>query len=216
MRQHHYNFAHRVLPRDTREPSLWGVISSEQAATYLKVRWDSAASDIPEPAKGLIWVAPVTIDGIEIRLIRMPTPSAMGETHYAALAKSPSGAVRYFVAEQGDNRVYMAEWVNSTRVRYDNLAENADAATLARLGALSSDSAPWEVASSSIPGMAYCASFIVAVAQEMTNEVANAQSLPAEAVEPPEVKTGISNTTMIVGSIVAIILFVILRQLFAN
>lgn len=183
MRQHHYNFAHRVLPQDVAsEPSLWSLISSDKAASYLQVRWKDAAAGAPEPGKGLIWIAPVTIDGVEIRVIRMPPPSAMSETHYAAIARAPSGAVRYFVAEQGDGRVYLAEWRNSMRLRYEDLEAMASANTIARLGTLSPSSAPWEVSSLSIPGLPYAASFIAAVATEMANAEANADARPATGV----------------------------------
>ena len=189
MRQHHYNFAHRVLPHDVAsEPGLWTLISSDKAASYLQVRWNDAAAGTPESSKGLIWIAPVTVDGIEIRLVRMPPPSAMSETHYAAIARAPGGAVRYFVAEQGDGRVYMAEWRQSMRMRYDTLVETADAATRARLGALSASSAPWEVSASSIPGLPYAASFIAAVATEICNAAANsevAKAVPARTIAKP-------------------------------
>ena len=183
MRQHYYNFAHRVLPQDvTAEPGLWGIISSDKAASYLQVRWNASAAGTPESSKGLIWIAPVTVDGIEIRLIRMPPPSAMSETHYAAIARAKNGAVRYFVAEQGSERVYMAEWAKAMRVRYGDLVESADRETIARLGTLSSASAPWEISTSAIPGLPYAASFIDAVAIEMANEIANAKAIPGAPV----------------------------------
>jgi hypothetical protein len=178
MRQHLYNFAHRVLPHDVHEePSLWGIISSDRAASYLQMRWAQAAEGTdPQPAKGLIWIEPVVVAGITIRVIRMPPPESAAEAYYAAIARAPDGTLRYFVAERGSSgNAFMAEWRPSARVRCGDLVERAPDTVVAGLGLGPSQAAPWEVSSSAIAGMPYLASFIAAVVEEMRSDGANAQ-----------------------------------------
>src|SRR5687768_3376981 len=100
MRQHFYNFAHKVLPFDvTNHANLWGIISGGKAASYLDMRWsDAAPSDgAVLPSKGLMWIEPVHASGIEIRVVRMPPPENVSEAYYGAIARSADGAIRYFV-----------------------------------------------------------------------------------------------------------------------
>lgn len=183
MRQHHYNFAHRVLPMDVAEgDKLWAIISSDRAASYLEVRWKAAAAGAtPESSKGLIWLAPVTLGSTEIRLIRMPPPQSMSEVHHAAIARGADGRLRYFIAEQGDGRVFLAEWADTTRIRYDVvLPEVPTSAMRARLGTLPSESAPWEVSASSAAGLPYAAALLVAVADEMESTPGDQPARPMQ------------------------------------
>jgi len=178
MRQHHYNFAHRVLPHDVHaEPSLWGIISSDKAASYLQMRWQSAGEGTDaQPAKGLIWIEPVVVDGITIRVIRMPPPESAAETYYGAIARAPDGTLRYFVAEKGaSGNAYLAEWRPDARVRGEDLVAEAPAGVVEGFGLPASAAAPWEVSSSAIAGMPYLASFLAAIVVEMKSGAANAQ-----------------------------------------
>lgn len=178
MRQHHYNFAHRVLPHDVHaEPSLWGIISSDKAASYLQMRWASAGEGTDaQPAKGLIWIEPIVVDGITIRVIRMPPPESAAETYYGAIARAPDGTLRYFVAEKGaSGNAYLAEWRPDARVRGEDLVADAPAGVVEGFGLPTSSAAPWEVSSSAIAGMPYLASFLAAVLVEMKSDAANAR-----------------------------------------
>jgi len=168
MRQHHYNFAHRVLPNDVASnPALWNLISGDKAHSYLQVRWQDSALDAePQPPKGLIWIEPVKILGAEIRVIRMPPAQAMSEVHYSAIMKCADGSVRYFVAEQGESSVYYAEWRGTMRIRGAALEESLPLDAMQLINATPSDAAPWEVSKTAIAGMPYLASFIMSIAFE--------------------------------------------------
>jgi hypothetical protein len=195
MRQHHYNFAHRILPLDvTSEPGLWGIISSDRAASYLNVRWaDAAPAGDTQPSKGLIWIEPVRVNGVEIRTIRMPPPENPAEAYYGAIARSSDGAVRYFVAEKGANRVFLAEWRKNMRLSCGDLDEKTPFDQLAVFRDQPSSSAPWEVSSSSIPGMPYLGAFLLAVSEEMANAEANANCKPGSAPARPQVSATTSS-----------------------
>lgn len=186
MRQHFYNFAHKVLPSDaTGHPALWDIIASDRAHSYLQMRWsDAAPAGAAQPAKGLMWIEPVRVHGVEIRTVRMPPPEDVSEAYYGAIARSEDGAIRYFVCEKGASSVYWAEWRKDMRVRGEPLAETAPSDVSAVFTAAPSQAAPWEISSSSIPGMPYLASFLLAVSQEMTNAEANAQARQALAAGP--------------------------------
>ncbi|MFN0248029.1 MAG: hypothetical protein ACKV2T_14155 [Kofleriaceae bacterium] len=176
MRQHHYNFAHKVLPLDvTTSPVLWKIISGDKAASYLEMRWSDAAPGAEaQPSKGLIWIEPVRAFGVEIRTIRMPPPDDVAETYYGAIAKSDDGAIRYFVCEKGSASVFWSEWRGNMRIRGEALEEVPSREVREMFTEMPSQSAPWEVSSASIPGMPYLASFLTAVFKEMADEGANA------------------------------------------
>jgi hypothetical protein len=216
MRQHHYNFAHRILPLDaTREPGLWGIISSDRAASYLQTRWsDAAPSSDVQPSKGLIWIEPVRVNGVEIRTIRMPPPENPAEAYYGAIARSPDGVVRYFVAEKGNEGAFLAEWRTNMRIRGGDLEEKASFDKLAVFRDQPSNSAPWEVSSSSIPGMPYLGSFLLAVAEEMSNAEANAMCKPAAApvrgpAAPIVTTSDTGNANLIVWIVIGVAIIII-------
>jgi hypothetical protein len=178
MRQQLYNFAHRILPHDVHaEPSLWRIISSDKAASYLEMRWSEAGEGTDaQPPKGLLWIEPVVISGITIRVIRMPPPESTAEAYYGAIARAPDGTLRYFVAERGSTgNAFAAEWRPNARVRLGDLVENAPQSVIDGFGLPESNAAPWEVSSSAIAGMPYLASFLAAVVVEMRSDGANAQ-----------------------------------------
>ncbi len=186
MRQHFYNFAHKVLPSDaTGHPALWDIIASDRAHSYLQMRWsDAAPAGAAQPAKGLMWIEPVRVQVVEIRTVRMPPPEDVSEAYYGAIARSEDGAIRYFVCEKGASSVYWAEWRKDMRVRGEPLVETAPSDVSAVFTEAPSQAAPWEISSSSIPGLPYLSSFLLAVCQEMMNEQANAQAKQALAAGP--------------------------------
>lgn len=181
MRQHFYNFAHKVLPSDvTTQSNLWGIISSDKAHSYLQMRWaDAAPTGDAQPSKGLMWFAPVNAYGVEVRTVRMPPPEDVSEAYYCAIAKSEDGAVRYFVCEKGGSSVYWAEWRKNMRIRGEALQERASAEINAMLTEDTSQEAPWELSRGSMPGMPYLGEFLMAVFKEMVNKDANADAKAA-------------------------------------
>lgn len=186
MRQHFYNFAHKVLPSDaTTQANLWGIISSDRAHSYLQMRWsDAAPTGDAQPSKGLMWIEPVRAFGCEVRVVRMPPPENVSEAYYGAIAKSEDGAIRYFVCEKGSSSVYWAEWRKDMRIRGEALEETAPREVDAVWTEFPSQSAPWEISSSSIPGLPYLSSFLMAVCKEMVNKEANAMAKKSLAAGP--------------------------------
>lgn len=216
MRQHYYNFAHKVLPSDvTTQANLWGIISSDKAHPYLEMRWsDAAPTGDAQPSKGLMWIEPVHVDGIEIRTVRMPPPENVSEAYYGAIAKSEDGAIRYFVCEKGSQSVYWAEWRKDMRVRGGDLEENAPRELSKVFMTTPSQEAPWEISSRSIPGLPYLASFLQAVLVEMGNAEANAMAKRALATGPggssgvnaPPASASINRQPSKMGAIIAALL----------
>jgi hypothetical protein len=222
MRQHYYNFAHKVLPSDvTTQPTLWGLISGDKAHSYLQMRWsDAAPAGAEQPAKGLMWIEPVHAFGVEIRVVRMPPPEDVSEAYYGAIAKSEDGAIRYFVCEKGGQSVYWAEWRKNMRIRGEEVQENAPRDVGEVFTEAPSNAAPWEISSSSIPGLPYLASFLMAVCQEMTNKEANAMakkelaagpdlpvhSAPGRGASNSQPKVGLILAAIVAGTIALIIL----------
>ena len=227
MRQHFYNFAHKVLPSDvTTQPTLWNLISGDKAHSYLQMRWsDAAPAGAAQPAKGLMWIEPVRAFGVEIRTVRMPPPEDVSETYYGAIAKSEDGAIRYFVCEKGGSSVYWAEWRKDMRIRGEALQETAPLEVSKVFTEAPSQAAPWEISSSSIPGLPYLASFLMAVCQEMANKEANEMAKKALTAGPGSVKAppvsssinrGPTKMTAIVTVIVmGAIALIVLLKLFA-
>jgi hypothetical protein len=224
MRQHHYNFAHKVLPFDvTTSPVLWKIISGDKAASYLEMRWSDAAPETGEqPAKGLIWIEPVRAFGTEIRTVRMPPPDDVAETYYGAIAKSDDGAIRYFVCEKGSESVFWAEWRGSMRIRGEALDENPTREVREMFMEMPSQSAPWEVSSTSIPGLPYLASFLTAVFREMADSEANAAAkkelaagadLPTPSARAPQVSSSSKGGAIIAAVLIGVVAIVALWQL---
>ena len=224
MRQHFYNFAHKVLASDaTTQANLWNIISGDKAHSYLQMRWsDAAPTGDPQPSKGLMWIEPVHAFGVEVRTVRMPPPEDVSEAYYGAIAKSEDGAIRYFVCEKGGSSVYWAEWRKDMRIRGEALEETAPADVSKVFTEAPSQAAPWEIASSSIPGLPYLSSFLMAVCKEMVNKEANAmakKSLVAGpgarsvATPPPSANRQSSKMGAIIGAILvgAIALIVLLK-----
>lgn len=225
MRQHFYNFAHKILPFDaTTQPKLWDIISSDKAHSYLEMRWSDATPDrdAAQPSKGLMWIEPVNAFGVEIRTVRMPPPENVTEAYYGAIARSADGAIRYFVCEKGASSVYWAEWRKDMRIRGEALEEDAPREVSKVFTEAPSQAAPWEISSRSIPGLPYLASFLMAVCQEMANKEANEDAKrtlaagPSLATSPTPSTKAASNpfnaVSVIVGLIVAAAVFVVVRS----
>jgi hypothetical protein len=186
VRQYFYEFAHRVLPHDVHEePALWNIVSGSKAAPYLAKRWSDAGG--PASEKGLIWIEPVELAGATVRVIRMPPAKDLSEVHYAAVVRTRDEKLRYFVAEQGSARVYLAEWRSTTeRMKFDTLAENASADFLDKAP---SNAAPWEVSRDAIPGLPYLASFLAAIREELDGQAGTtSRPLPITRVTAPSVR----------------------------
>ncbi len=222
MRQHFYNFAHKVLPSDaTTQPNLWNIISGDKAHSYLQMRWSDATPSAgdAQPSKGLMWIEPVRAFGVEIRTVRMPPPDNVTEAYYGAIARSEDGAIRYFVCEKGASSVYWAEWRKDMRIRGEALEENAPYDVSKVFTEAPSQAAPWEISSSSIPGLPYLSSFLMAVCQEMTNKEANEMAKQSLAAGPglpaPPTKlpaTGSSNAVWVICALIALGVAIILLK----
>jgi hypothetical protein len=190
MRQHFYNFAHKVLPSDvTTQPALWSMISGDKAHSYLQMRWsDAAPASDAQPSKGLMCFQPVDAYGVVVRVVRMPPPEDVSEAYYCAIAKSEDGAIRYFVCEKGGSSVFWAEWRKNMRIRGEALQERAAPEVDAMVTEDTSPEAPWELSRRSMPGMPYLSSFLMAVFTEMVNKDANADAKAALPGAPPKAK----------------------------
>jgi hypothetical protein len=207
MRQHLYNFVHRVLPHDVHnEPALWRIISGDRAPAYLSMRWDEAASDAPACSpKGLIWIEPVALDGATLRIVRLPPPESASEAHYAAIVQCADGKLRYFVAEKGMSKTFIAEWRAGAHLRGGDLEEDAASDALPELRERASQASPWEVSADAIPGMPYLSSFIEAIRGELRatpKGAAPALPLHAPAIEPrgkmPLIVVGVAASALLV------------------
>jgi hypothetical protein len=116
---------------------------------------------------------------------------------------------------EGGSGVFWAEWRKNMRMRGENLVENADAETNKVFTEAPSQSAPWEVSSSSIPGMPYLASFLMAVCTEMQNKAANEEakkSLEAGPGASParnSVSAAPASNTRMIAIILAVVLLAI-------
>ncbi len=179
MRQQHYSFAHRVLPHDVHhEASLWSIISSDRASSYLQMRWEAAADGASLPAQGLAWLEPIQLGGATVRVIHLPAPEDACEGHYAAIARGADGKLRYFVAERSaSGGAFLSEWRPEMRIRGGDLeAQAPDAAAALQQP---SRAQPWELSSSVIGGLPYLAAFLRAIGEELGAAGAAASAAPA-------------------------------------
>jgi hypothetical protein len=198
MRQHFYDFAHKILPHDVHEePTFWKIISSDKAASYLMMRWSAAGG----PKGGPLWMEPLEVAGAEVRIIRLPPAEDVSEAHYTAIVKLGE-RLRYFVAEQGAGRVNLAEWTSTTqRIKYGPLEENSNA--LPELDGVPSRAQPWEVSRDAVRGLPYLVSFLDGIRQELTAQPSQPRSI---ADQPRSKMNAIMLAIGLIGFVIAVVL----------
>ena len=207
MRQHFYNFAHRVLPHDVlTEPTLWNLDLERQGGVVPRGPVAGARRGCRRPAfEGADAIGQVEVFATTMPTVRMPPPEHPAEA-YTRRSRDVlgNGDVRYFVCEQGASRVFMAEWRAAmpegagspggslVQIRGGDLDERVPLETLDSLTSTPSRAAHGEVATTAIPGMPYLASFLVAVVAEMGNADANAvaKQRPAASTSAPTAGRG--------------------------
>lgn len=93
-RQHHYAFAHRVLPPLAFERTTWmmQLLRSEEADEFLVGLWNAVGNDLPAPKRldpiGLSCQSSEHGDFV-LALVTMPPVRATTEAHFVALAFGP-------------------------------------------------------------------------------------------------------------------------------
>lgn len=104
-RQHHYVFAHRVMPRlFYRDAEKLSNALAERKAELLRAMWVDLGEQFFATAQvapdGIDVVVPAAPGGIKMVVLVFPKPEASAEAWFAALVTMPDGTLRYLTLEK--------------------------------------------------------------------------------------------------------------------
>lgn len=104
-RQHHYVFAHRVMPRlFYRDATKLLNALAERRAELLRAMWVDLGEQFFPTAQvapdGLDVIVPPVRDGVRMVVLVFPAPAASAEAYFAALVAGPDGTLRYLTLER--------------------------------------------------------------------------------------------------------------------
>jgi len=104
-RQHHYVFAHRVMPRlFFRDADRLMTAMAERRAELLRAMWvdlgEQFFSSAQVAADGIDVFVPRPEPGARVVVLVFPAPAAPAEAFFAALVALPDGQQRYFTLEK--------------------------------------------------------------------------------------------------------------------
>ena len=120
-RAHHYEFAHRLLPRLTLRPDveLHWLATQDRLVPALLSSWAGIAQRLPAPeqlaADGLD-AELVDVEGTQVLLITMPPAEHSVEAHFVAVAPCEPAAARRYLAlahswtTDGEPATVIGEW----------------------------------------------------------------------------------------------------------
>jgi hypothetical protein len=104
-RQHHYVFAHRVMPRlFYRDADRLMTAMAERRAELLRAMWvdlgEQFFSTAQVAADGIDVFVPAPAPGPRVVVLVFPRPVAPAEAFFAALVEMPGGGLSYFTLEK--------------------------------------------------------------------------------------------------------------------
>lgn len=104
-RQHHYVFAHRVMPRlFYRDAAKLSNALAERRAELLRAMWIDLGEQFFSTAQvapdGIDVVVPAATGGTKIVVLVFPKPEASAEAWFAALVTKPDGSLQYLTLEK--------------------------------------------------------------------------------------------------------------------
>lgn len=104
-RQHHYVFAHRVMPRlFYRDATKLSNALAERKGELLRAMWVDLGEQFFSTAQvspdGIDVVVPAAPDGIKLVVLVFPKPEASAEAWFAALVTKPDGSLQYLTLEK--------------------------------------------------------------------------------------------------------------------
>lgn len=152
-REHHYHFAHRMLPVAlfNQPEHVWNKLRGEQARAFVETLWEATGAHLPpsdciSPAGLSLSFSDTLGGGYMAVVLRLPPARRVTEAHAVCVVfktgkrklffRKPS-VVRYFVLEMGfpnddgSHHEYIAEYrADGTRIRMGDAADTSEDAIL--------------------------------------------------------------------------------------